>query len=221
MTHVMIWIIIIITYCLYFCRTPTCSSGAPVHGAAHQHRARSPSSCWQWSRTWTWPGVFMVTALPRPHAEHTLPQYGFANLGCFQPKSNSYKNIVLIIITTVKISLLTPKPEMILMLTQSCRVPRAVQTPWERSSSCRTELQRVFSSDDAVFRLLHHSSQCNVIFHSNKTWLECEKSLLFLSILGKKGCGVCASPNGKDWRKKSSDPSEIFQREATALPHLF
>lgn len=60
----------------------------------------------------------MATVLPCLHPERTLPPCGLANLGCFQPKSNSYTKIVLII-TPVKISLLTPKPEVTLMLTES------------------------------------------------------------------------------------------------------
>lgn len=115
-----------------------------------------------------WPRVFMVTALPRLHPEHTLPWGGFANLGCFLPKSNSYKNIMLAIIA-VTISLLSRKVEMTLRLTQSCQAPRTVQTLWEHTHGCCTLLQRVFSSDDAVYGLFHDSCQCNVIFHSNKT----------------------------------------------------
>ncbi|KAM9647787.1 uncharacterized protein ACIBXB_011064 isoform 1-T1 [Morphnus guianensis] len=59
--------------------------------------------------------------------------------------------------------------EMTLMLTQSCRAPRTVQTLWEHTHGCCALLQRVFSSDDAVYGLFHDSCQCNVIFHSNKT----------------------------------------------------
>ncbi|XP_052641886.1 uncharacterized protein LOC128141314 isoform X2 [Harpia harpyja] len=59
--------------------------------------------------------------------------------------------------------------EMTLMLTQSCRAPRTVQTLWEHTHGCCALLQRVFSSDDAIYGLFHDSCQCNVIFHSNKS----------------------------------------------------
>lgn len=158
MTHAMIWIVIIVvvTHRSHLRRTPTASSGAPVRGVAHRHRARSPSTCRQ------------PAPSPRPHPEHTLPWCGFAKLGSLQPKSNCYKNFVLIN-TTVKLSLLTPKPEMTLMPTGSCWVARTVQALWEHTYSCCTELRGVFSLDDAVFGLFHHSSQCNLTFHSNKT----------------------------------------------------
>lgn len=89
-------------------------------------------------------------------APKTHQRRGFANLGCFLPKSNSYKNIVLII-STAKIPLLTPKAEMSLVGRWSCRVPHTAQTLQGQTYGSCTWLQRVFPSDDGVFGLCCHS----------------------------------------------------------------
>lgn len=87
-------------------------------------------------------------------ATRTYQWCGFANLGCFLPKSNSFKGTVFII-TTVKISLLTAKDERSLVrcgaagshtLLRLCRDrPRAAALSFSVFS-----LHRMVSLDSAV-----------------------------------------------------------------------
>lgn len=147
----------------------------------------------------------MATA-PRTHQ-----WCGFANLGCFLPKSNSNKNIVLII-STAKIPLLTPKAEMSLVGRWSCQVPHTAQTLQGQTYGSCTQLQRVFPSDDGVFGLCYHSWQFNAIFPSNKTQLECDNSLVFLS-QERKAAVSAHHLRGKTWGKRAQTLQKSFKEK--------
>lgn len=174
--HVIIWIvnIVLINFCLHFCSTPTCSWGAPVHTGTEEGAPELLKTCpEQRAQTWEGPGVLMATT-PRAHQ-----RCGFPNLGCFLPKSNSYKSPVFII-STVKISLLTAEAEGSLVGTWRCRVPHTAHSAGT-DLQLLPQLQHVFPSHDGDCGLCYHSWHIYVIFPPNKSQLECENSLLFLS----------------------------------------
>lgn len=151
----------------------------------------------------------MMATAPSTH------QYcDFANLGCFLPKSNSYKSSVFII--TVKISLLTAGAERSLVGggAAGCHAECRDRPTAAALSFSVFSLQMMVSLDSAIILEIFMSYFLQI----KVNWTARTHSV---SLLGKEGCGVCTSPQGKDLRKKSSDPSEIFQREAPALPYLF